>query len=310
MASALLGLYVFVPYLAFHRICSLFLRLRKFQRTKTDEIVFGVVVAGLPFLLTLLLFSHGWIGGCLVPFPLVDSHVQKVSDYHTMFTAAYSDHYFTDHQAESWEAFNRVWKRQSDFLAWNYGLLILEAFAFIVLVSFYGEWKDNKFYARFASRVLLPAISEWHVLFTTFNFPARQHRSVEVDVLSKDEILYRGNIVDHFLGLNGELSGLLLSGAHRFQYEKLKDDRKSNIVKSNEEYWRAIQGGGSFYLPGDNIASLNLRYPLPKGEHERILKEFIEKHFKNVSVEAIPSNPASPGGHCNAATKLIIPVSE
>ncbi len=55
---------------------------------------------------------------------------------------------------------------------------------------------------------------------------------MEVDVLNKDDVLYRGNIVDHFLGVNGELSGLLLSGTQRFQYLKLKDDRKLNVAKS------------------------------------------------------------------------------
>jgi hypothetical protein len=117
-----------------------------------------------------------------------------------------------------------------------------------------------------------------------------------VDVLSKDNILYRGNIVDHFLGVNGELSGLLLSGAQRFQYEKLKDDRKSNVDKNKEQYWKPIPGGGNFYLPGDNIASLNIRYPLPKGQYERILREIVKKLFKNVtdvSVEAIPPDTST-----------------
>jgi len=291
MASALLGLYVFAPYIIFQRFCSLFIRLKKSQRSKTDEIVQGIFAAGLPFLLTVVLFWSGCIGGSFVPFRLVDSHRQKVSDYHTVFTAAFSDHYFTDHQAETWESLDRVCKRQADFLAWNYGLLFLEALVFVLLVSFYGEWKGNKLYGWFASRVLLPAVSEWHVLLTTFNFPARENRSVEVDVLSKDNILYRGNIVDHFLGVNGELSGLLLSGAQRFQYEKLKDDRKSNVDKNKELYWKPIPGGGNFYLPGENIASLNIRYPLPKGQYERILTEMVKKLFKNVtdvSVEAIP----------------------
>jgi hypothetical protein len=296
IASALLGLYVFAPYIIFQRFCSLFIRLKKSQRTKTDEIVQGIVAAGLPFSLTVVLFWSGCIGGSFVPFPLNDSHLQKVSDYHTVFTAAYSDHYFTDHQAESWEALDRVGKRQADFLAWNYGLLFLESLVFTVLVGFYGEWKDNKLYAWFASRVLLPAVSEWHVLLTTFNFPARENRAVEVDVVSKDNILYRGEIVDHFLGVNGELSGLLLRGAQRFQYDKLKDDRKSNVVKNKELYWTPIPGGGNFYLPGDNIASLNIRYPLPKAESLRILREIVQKLFKDVtdvSVEVIPPDQAS-----------------
>ena len=110
------------------------------------------------------------------------------------------------------------------------------------------------------------------MLLTDFNFPPEERRSVEIDVLSKDDILYRGTVVDHFLGTSGELSGLLLGGAERFQYERLEDDRKAGKSRDTEEYWRPIPGGGHFYLPGDNIASLNIRYRLPMPEYERILQ--------------------------------------
>ena len=43
IASAVLGLYIFVPYIVFHRLSSLFIRLKKFQRTKTVEGVGGDV---------------------------------------------------------------------------------------------------------------------------------------------------------------------------------------------------------------------------------------------------------------------------
>ncbi len=293
IASALLGLYIFVPYVIFHTLCSFFVRLKKSQRTKTQEIVQGVFVAGLPFVITTILFWSGSVGGSLVPFPMVDSHPQKVSDYHTVFTAAYSDHYFTDHQSESWDALKRVYKRQVDFLVWNYSLLGLETLGFIFLVKRYGRWKDNWFYGWFASRVLLPAVSEWHVLLTGFNFPARENRSVEVDAMSKDNILYRGNVADHFLGVNGELSGLLLKDTQRYKYDKLKEDRKANIIKSTDEYWRPIAGDGAFYLPGDNIASLNIRYPRPKALYEQFVKDLIEKYFENVKVEPIPPGEVS-----------------
>jgi hypothetical protein len=289
LASVLLGLYVFVPYIVFHRCCSFFIRLKEFQRSKTDEIVVGVVVAGLPFLLTLILFWGGHISGSIVPFPLVDSQQQKTADYHTVFTGAYSDHYFTDHQPETWAAFKRVCKRQVDFIAWNYGFVLVETGIFVGLVRQYGKWKDHKFYRWLASRVLLPAVSEWHVLLTDFNFPARENRSVEVDALSKDNILYRGSVVEHFLGVKGELSGLLLKNAQRFQYDKLIEDRKSklNFEKTNEQYWKLIPGGGNFYLPGDNIASLNIRYPLPKAEQELFIKDLVARLFNGAKVEPI-----------------------
>jgi hypothetical protein len=182
-----------------------------------------------------------------------------------------------------------VCKRQADFLTWNYGFLLLETLVFIVLVGFYGKWRNFGPYAWFTSRVLLPAVSEWHVLLTDFTFP--ESRSVEVDAMSKDNILYRGNVVEHFLGTNGELSGLLLKDAQRYRYEKLKDDRKANVKKSTDQYWKPIPGGGNFYLPGDNIASLNIRYPLPKPEFDQVVKNLVEKLFNGAKVEPIIPTP-------------------
>lgn len=296
IASALLGLYVFAPYILFHRFSSLFIRLKKFQRSKTDEIVFGVVVAGLPFVVTLALFGSGFIGGPFVPFALNDSHSQKVSDYQTVFTAADSDHYFAEHQAESWNALQRVCMRQADFLVWNFGFVFVETVVFVGLVRFYGRWKDHKVYGWIANRVLLPAVSEWTVLLTDFSFSPAENRSVEVDALSKDNILYRGNVDEYFLGANGELTGLLLREAQRFQYDKLKDDRKSKVVPQEciEQYWKPIPGRGNFYLPGDNIASLNIRYTQLKADYERTLKEMIRKLLNtDVTVGAIPQDKPS-----------------
>jgi hypothetical protein len=292
IASALLGLYVFVPYILFHRLSSLFIRLKKFQRTKTDEIVFGVMVAVLPFVVTLLLFGHGWwIAGRLVPFPLVDSHQQKVTDYRTVFAAADSDNYFKEHQTEAWDAIDRVCERQADFLAWNYLFLFVETGFFILMTSAYGRLRHFGPYAWFASRMLIPALSEWHVLLTDFNFPPRERRSVEIDAMTKGNILYRGNVADYFLGTSGELSGLLLKAAQRFQYDKLVDDRKAGKARESSDYWKPIAGGGNFYLPNDNIASLNIRYQLPTTEFEKIVREAVNglalQGVSNVKVEVV-----------------------
>jgi len=286
IASALLGLYVFIPYIVFHRLSSLFIRLKKFQRTKTEEIVAGIIVAGLPFIATSILFSAGPIGGCCVPFPLADSHAQRVTDYHVVFDAAYSDHYFTDHQQAVWDALARVYRRQGDFLAWNYFFLLLETVGFIVLVRYYWYFKRNSFYRWFASHVLLPAVSEWHILLTDFNFPPQENRRVKADVMSKDDILYRGDIAEYFLDSGGELSGLLLKNPERFQYEQLKQDRRIGAAKDKDvdDYWKTIPGGGNFYLPSSNIASINIRYALPPGELERVVLDALRKlNLKGVS---------------------------
>ena len=297
LASALLGLYVFAPYIIFQRLSSLFIPLKKFQRTRTEEIVAGITVAGIPFVITLFLFSRGWIGGCCVPFPLADSPQQKKSDYQLVFTAAYSDHYFLEHQEESWAAAGRALKRQTDFFAWNLIFLGAETLTFILLIHYYWKLKGNSVYLWFAARVLLPTISEWHVLLTDFNFPPKEKRSVEIDALSKDHILYRGTVVDHFLGTGGELSGLLLGGAERFQYERFEEDRKAGPHRDREAYWTSIPGGGHFYLPGDNIASLNIRYRLPMPAYERILLDAVRrlglKGISNLKIESVRPRPST-----------------
>lgn len=289
IASALLGLYVFIPYIFFHRISSLFIRLKKTQRTKTEEVVAGIIVAGLPFVATLVLFWVGWIGGCCVPYSLGDTPGQKASDYRTVFDAAYSDRYFTDHEQTTWEAVDRAYRRQIDFLTWNYIFLLLEAAGFIVLVRYYWYFKRNRFYLWFASHALLPAVSEWHILLTDFNFSPHENRRVKADIMSKDDILYRGDIAEYFLDSSGELSGLLIKNPERFQYEKLKEDRKTGVAKDNEEYWKAIPGGGNFYLPKNNIASINIRYPLPESAFEQLIREAVQrlnlKGVSNISVQ-------------------------
>lgn len=289
IASALLGLYVFVPYILFHRLCSLFLRLKKFQRTKTDEIVFGVIVAGLPFVLTLFLFWHGLINVNLVPYPLADTHEQRVSDYRMVAASVYNEAHFKEHEAETWSAAARVYQRQADFLTWNYILVFLEILLYVALTSQYGRFRDNRAYAWIASRVLLPAVSEWHILLTDFNFPPGEKRSVAVDVMTKDNLLYRADVANHFLGTDGELSGLLLKNAQRFQYDRLKADRAERKLKDNEEYWKYVSGGGNFYIAGNNISSLNIRYPLPELKYAEEVRNAVKgldlKGLLNVKVE-------------------------
>lgn len=291
IASVLLALYVFVPYILFHRFCSLFIRLKKLQRTKTEEIAFGILLAVLPFVLTLLLCWSGWINGSVAPFPLVDSPQQKAGDYQTVFAAAYSENFFKEHQTEAWDAIERVSQRQANFLTWNYLLLLGEAIGFVALTSSYGRLQKFKPYAWFAARFLLPAVSEWHVLLTDFSFPPGEHRSVQVDVITRDNILYRGNLADYFIGSVGELSGLLLKSAQRFQRDKLEDDRKAGKAKESGDYWRVIAGDGNFYLPDDNIASLNIRYPLPPTRYQQIVQDAVEKlalqGVSNVKVEVL-----------------------
>src|SRR5262249_40557553 len=142
-------------------------------------------------------------------------------------------------------------------------------------------------------RVLLPTISEWHFILTTFSFAPRENRTVQLDILSSDNILYRGDVGDHFLNKDGELSGILLRNAQRFQYDKLKRHRQEGIKKDAESYWKPVAGGGSFYIPASNISSLNARYVLPNIRYREIVSKVIRNigtpgRLSNIKVEWVP----------------------
>ena len=74
--------------------------------------------------------------------------------------------------------------------------------------------------------------------------------------------LYRGTVENHFVGKDGELRGLLLKDAKRFQYSRLESDRVAGKMGAIEQYWKEIPGS-NLYVSFDKVVTLNLRYELP-----------------------------------------------
>src|SRR5262249_55835267 len=101
--------------------------------------------------------------------------------------------------------------------------------------------------------------SEWHFILTPFSSPRKPTRSVVVDVLTTNEILYRGTVGDYHINGDGELTGILLGEACRFDRKKYDADRANGNPKGVDEYWRKISGH-SFYLIGEKILNLNVTH--------------------------------------------------
>lgn len=119
IASALLGLYVFLPDFLFRRFLSQYVELKKNQRTRFEDVVAGLAVAFVP-LVTTFVFTH-FVSFCgHWPFPINEPLSEKLTDYKVVFSAAYSDAYFNAHQVEFWKAAKHTWTHQVRFLIWNY----------------------------------------------------------------------------------------------------------------------------------------------------------------------------------------------
>lgn len=108
------------------------------------------------------------------PFYFPDSFELRRQDYKVLAAAFYSEEKFKNYDKEFWSALSRSSRRQGRLIAWYYPLVILEGLSFGWLATNYGKLKRNKIYSLLADRLLLPNISEWHVLLTAFVFPGNE----------------------------------------------------------------------------------------------------------------------------------------
>ena len=262
---ALLASYFVVAYLlvprAIFRLSSVFIPLKRFQRTRTEEITFAVLVALLPFVLASALPLGGlaaWVLSWVCESPTRGTW----ADYKAVFTASYSVEAFTNDQNQFWSSASQAACGQLNFLLRYYIFCLVQAAGFILVVRQYARWRKCPPFRWFAEHILLRNVSEWHMLLTTVNFPDGRHRRVAVDVLTVEDHLYQGFVDEggYFVDVNGDLSGLLLTKAKRFDRPGYLAARSANASTTPDAFWKAVPGS-TVHIPSGNIVSMNLRYP-------------------------------------------------
>jgi hypothetical protein len=307
-ASLFVLFYLLVPAGIFRFATSLAVPLKKFHKSKAQEFSFAVAACFLPFWLTM---SLAW-SVATRPFPTDESAQQRRQAYRTVFSALYSDKVFETTAANYtlWPAVNSVLRRQTRFLSWYYVLVCAEAAGFCWLAGRYGRFRTHRFYNFFAEHLLLPGISEWHVMLTDFATPTDTPREIEVDILSSENVLYQGQVSDYFLNAEGELSGILLSRARRFDRDAYLAHRNADLeaakasgassiehrfAKDKEEYWSTIPGADLFYVPKEKISNLNVRHVTPAVEAAAKAR-LEDRGIKEVTIEEVQGNTAQAVG--------------
>jgi len=285
--SFLVLAYVVVPGILFRRTFNFFVPLRRFQWSRTEEITASVVTTLFPLALALVLVNfYYWFGHH--PFGFDDSTMQKWNDYRDVLSASYSEKFFTENRQALLQAAERVGQRQFHFLSWFYLATFSEALFFGTLTLFYGDLRQIKPLGRVIEKLVIPGISEWHVMFTPFTFSRSPKRMVQVDALGTDGNLYQGEVGDFHVDSDGHLTGFLMKKARRFLRTEFLDDRKERKAAPKEKYWRAIPGE-SLYLLADKISNLNFSY-LAKEP----LEELAEGNLKKLKIDAtVAIQPAS-----------------
>jgi hypothetical protein len=257
VAGFLLVAYLLAPGAIYRLTFSFYISSKRFQRTRTEEIVFSVLVTVIPFLLTWILLDHTPLGG----YPAIHSSIGKREAYRSILSSLLSD---TSRGSPALiTAYLRGAAEQTRFIALLWLFCAVEGWQTGRVIRRYGDYPDGSFLRTFCDRFLLKNVSEWQVLFTTLSLPSDDPRTVvEIDALSTLNVLYRGRLVNWFTDQDGKLEGIFLINAQRFRRDQIARDRASNIFKTSEEYWTPVPGS-NLYLAAGTLANYNIRYVEP-----------------------------------------------
>ena len=190
----------------------------------------------------------------------------------TVFSGLYSESTFSKNPTAFYSAMKTFAAINLCLLGRMYGLVVFGSIVLGFITRYFG-WVRARM-SRFPriSKVLylavLPRISEWHVALSPMLLENRKQHSIEVDVMTKSGILYRGSVSEKSIGSDGNLQTLILAAACRFlhtdfvrdrtQFEGL-DDKTQATKPSPDKYWRKIPGV-VFYIVGSDITSVNIRH--------------------------------------------------
>jgi hypothetical protein len=281
VAGFLLVAYLLAPGAIYRLTFSFYISSKRFQRTRTEEIVFSVLVTIIPFLLTWILLDHTPLGS----YPVIHSAIGKREAYRSILSSLISD---TTHGSPTLiTAYLRGTAEQSRFIAILWLLCAVEGWQMGRVIRSYGDYPDGSFLRTFCDRFLLKNVSEWQVLFTTLSLPSNDPRTVvEIDALSTLNVLYRGRLVNWFTDQDGKLEGIFLINAQRFRRDQIARDRANNVFKASEEYWAPVPGS-NLYLAAGTLANYNIRYVEPTDI------EFVEQEL-GTGVVITPLPPENP----------------
>jgi hypothetical protein len=277
VAGFLLVAYLLAPGAIYRLTFSSYISSKRFQRTRTEEVVFSVLVTLIPFVLAWILLLHTPLGG----YPAIHGPIGKRDAYRAILSSLLSD---SAHGSPALlSAYLRATSEQARFVAVLWLLCAAEGWLTGRVIRSYGDYADGSFLRGFCDRFLLKNVSEWQVLFTTLSLRSDDLRTVvEIDALSTLNVLYRGRLVNWFTDQTGQLEGIFLINAQRFRREQIARDRASNIFKENEDYWAPVPGS-NLYLVASTLANYNIRYVEPSDI------EFVEQELgENVVITPLP----------------------
>jgi hypothetical protein len=284
--SLLTAIYLLGPDLVSRFILGFVVPRRIIQQSKGEEIARAVLTAAIPLSLAIMwtVWHHAVTWQDIKP------------DFKTVFSGLYSEKLF-DCDPEGFFKAARSVSRANWSVTWRlYSLLIVYSIVVDFVILNYGAIRNSKWFDKrdWRKKVLaifiLPRVSEWHVLLTSFSH--QKSTRITADILTKSDVLYRGTIEKPFLDPGGSLSGLLISDPFRYDRQRYVDDKKTGNAADKDVYWRKIPSN-TFLMLAAEIATINLRrYDTEDVELNRRIQQILNEKL-TVQWSPSPDNPIS-----------------
>jgi hypothetical protein len=256
VATLLIGVYVFGPTLVARRVLDFVVPRRNLAQSKSEEILPGILWSIIPFWLA-------WLVRHVGPYSLPPN--AKV-DLQVFFSGLESDLFSNSNRAAFFSSAESFWQLNVCVSLRLYAIVIALSLLFNVLISYYGRMRTWLAPRRNVWAILkwilgiivLPRISEWHVILSNVLLPSKD-MTIEVDVLTKSGILYKGRLSENVLAPTGDLQSLTLDSPQRFRREQYLEAVKAGKEPKAEAFWKPIPGN-IFVIIASDIASLNVRH--------------------------------------------------
>lgn len=255
LLSTLVAVYLLGPDLVSRSILSFQVPRRNIVQSRSEEVARAIFIAVVPFAIAL---AWTLISGAFL-------HEGRLSDLETVFSGLYSDKFFEANppaffrslHAFAWMNFSVLWRL--------YLLVIAIGLFFNLLIKNYNRiWNRyrrgwlEKPVDLLLTTIVLPRISEWHVLLSGMRLPPGPFILV-ADILTKAGTLYQGRIQDKMLNADGSLHTITLASPRRFLRDEFRAESALDPDTASSDYWKSIPGN-LFVLMGSDIANLNLKY--------------------------------------------------
>ena len=278
LVTALATAYFVVPELLSRFILSTFLTRRVMTSPKSEELMRAVFWALIPLAIAWLTRDCWCFGVCKFP-------ANAQSSLATVFATLYSEKLFEANQKALYDVLPIFVRSNVALLSRTYIIVAFWSICIGLAARYFAQLrsmlKDRKALWKVLHHIVLPRISEWHILLSPMLLKHKGERRIEVDVLTKSGNLYRGVVYERSIGSDGTLQTLILEQTQRFlrpDFTKVRSawengDRSPDAKPRTSDFWRAIPGK-LFLIIGNDISSVNVRHePMsaaPKAENDEL----------------------------------------